>query len=312
MSSNNNAKFAFWYLLSLVALIFMALSTGQVIFQVINKYIPEFVSHYGPVFDTSILKFAISSLIISTPLYFITVRQIEQSLEEKELPKDAAVRRWLTYFILLISSLVVIIWLIMTINSFLDGELTSKFLLKTLTVVVISGLVFSYYLYDIRRSEVKKKNPIILAYLITGLILTIGSLVTAFWIGETPAEARARRHDIEVLGHFDQISATIQNYYAEQEKLPSNLDELKDQTPYLNAAALKDPKTGESYAYNKINDTQYELCATFEANNIQTNNTYDYAYADRWPHEKGYHCLKQKVVNDPNAMPLKAAPMMSR
>lgn len=312
MSSNNNAKFAFWYLLSLVALVFMALSTGQVIFQVINKYIPEFTSHYGVVFDSSILKFAISSLIISIPLYFFTAWQIEQSLEKKELPKDAPVRRWLTYFILLISSLVVIVWLIMTINSYLEGELTSKFLLKTLTVIVISGLAFSYYLYDIRRDEVKKKNPIILAYLVVGLLLTIGSLVTAFYISETPAEARARRHDIEVLGHFDQISATIQSYYNDNKRLPNSLDELKDQLPYLNAAALQDPKTGDAYKYNKVDEAQYELCATFEADNTQPANTYDYAYSDRWPHGIGYHCLKQKVFTNPDEGVLKTVPMMSR
>lgn len=311
-STNNNAKFAFWYLLSLVALIFMALSTGQVIFQVINKYIPEFVSHYAPVFDASILKFAISSLIISIPLYFVTVRQIEQSLEKKELPKDAPVRRWLTYFILLISSLVVIVWLIMTINSYLEGELTSKFLLKTLTVVVISGLAFSYYLYDIRRDEVKKKNPIILVYLVVSLVVTIGSLVTAFMIGETPGEARARRHDVEVLGHFDQISATVQSYYTDNQKLPDNIDQLKDQIPYLNAAALKDSKTGEAYKYNKVNDTQYELCATFEADNTKPANTYDYSYADRWPHGVGYQCLKQKVFINGDEGMLKPAPMMTR
>lgn len=308
MSHNNNAKFAFWYMLSLVALIFMALSTGQVIFQLINKTITDFTTGYAPTFDANILKFAISSLIISIPLYFFTARQIEDSLERKELPKEAAVRRWLTYLILFVSSVVIIVWLIMTINSFLGGELTSKFLLKALTVVVISGIVFSYYLYDIRREEIKKPNQVMLVYLIVGLVVTIGSLVTAFLIVESPAEARSRRHDVEVLSNFEQINATIQSYYTDTGRLPEGLGDLNNQTPYLNAAALKDPKTGESYQYHTLDNQRFELCATFETDNREPQNTYDYVYTDRWPHGTGYQCLSQKVDNFDGAS-VKPAPI---
>lgn len=309
MSNKNNAKFAFWYMLSLVALIFMTLSTGQVIFQIINKFIADFSNGYAHSFDSSILKFAISSLIISIPLYYVITRQIEQSLEKKELDKDSGVRRWLTYFILFVSSVVIIVWLIATINSFLGGELTSKFLLKTLTVIVISGLVFSYYLYDIRRDETTKSNSIIRAYLIVSLILTIGSLIAAFFVVESPSEARARRHDLEVLNNFTQIDSTISNYFSEKKVLPENLDELKGQTPYLNATALKDPKTGANYEYKKITDNEYQLCATFETDNTLAGDTQEYAYTDRWPHGSGYQCLSQKVLDlsDPR---IKEGPFM--
>lgn len=311
MSNKNNAKFAFWYMLSLVALIFMALSTGQVIFQIINKFIADFSNGYAHSFDSGILKFAISSLIISIPLYYIITHQIEKSLEKKELDKDSGVRRWLTYFILFVSSVVIIVWLIATINSFLGGELTSKFLLKTLTVIVISGLVFSYYLYDIRRDETGKSNNIIKTYLIVSLILTFGSLIAAFFVVESPSEARARRHDYEVLNNFTQIDSTITNYYSEKKVLPENLDQLKGQTPYINAAALKDPKTGANYEYKKIGDKEYELCATFETDNTLAGDTQDYAYTDRWPHASGYQCLHQKVL-DLNDPVMKEGPIIMR
>jgi hypothetical protein len=53
---NNNAKFAFMYMFSLVALLFMALGTGQVFFQAINKYIPDFAAPYANGFDSGLLK----------------------------------------------------------------------------------------------------------------------------------------------------------------------------------------------------------------------------------------------------------------
>lgn len=310
MSNKNNAKFAFWYMLSLVALIFMALSTGQVIFQIINKTIADFSNGYAHSFDSGILKFAISSLIISIPLYFIIARQIEKSLESKDLDKDAGVRRWLTYFILFVSAVVILVWLIVTINSFLGGELTSKFLLKTLTVVVISGLVFSYYLYDIRREDTKKGNNVIKAYLIISLVLTVGSLIAAFFIVESPAQARARRHDLEVLNNFTQIDSTVTNYYIEKNKLPASLADLEGQVPYINAAALKDPNTGTMYEYKVVSDNEYQLCANFETDNTSSGDTQDYAYTDRWPHAAGNQCLKQKVIINANDLPLKQAPVM--
>lgn len=109
----------------------------------------------------------------------------------------------------------------------MGGELTSKFLLKTLTVIVISGLVFSYYLYDIRRDETTKSNSIIRAYLIVSLILTIGSLIAAFFVVESPSEARARRHDLEVLNNFTQIDSTISNYFSEKKSYQKILMNLR-------------------------------------------------------------------------------------
>ena len=311
MNTKNNAKFAFWYMLSLVALIFMALSTGQVIFQIINKTITDFTNGYAYSFDSGVLKFAISSLIISIPLYYLLSRQIEKSLEEKELDKDSAIRRWLTYLILFVSAVVMIVWLMMTINSFLGGELTSKFLLKALTVIVICGMVFSYYFYDIR-TEDKKNKKIMLAYLIVSLILTVGSLVSAFFVVESPAEARARRHDLEVLSHFSQIDATLNSFQVEHKTLPASLGELKDQVPYLNAAALKDPMSGELYTYKKNTENEYELCANFSTDNTKPGDVQDYAYTDRWPHGTGYQCLKQKITPVNYDMGIKNAPMINQ
>ena len=71
-SNNNGAKFAFFYLLSLVALIFMALSTGMIVFQIINKNLVDIINQYQGRFSDDALKFAISALIIPLPVIFQT------------------------------------------------------------------------------------------------------------------------------------------------------------------------------------------------------------------------------------------------
>ncbi len=64
MNHKNNAKFAFFYMLSLVALLGMSLGMGQVIFQIINSLIPD-TTQFANGFSSELLTAAISSLIIS-------------------------------------------------------------------------------------------------------------------------------------------------------------------------------------------------------------------------------------------------------
>src|SRR3989339_175203 len=148
MEKNNAAKFAFFYMLSLVSLIFTALSTGIIIFQFINKNITDVLSTTTTGFDSSALKFAISAVIIAAPIYFVLMSLINKNLFEGNLDKESGIRKWLTYFIIFISSVVMIGWLIGTVNFFLDGELTIKFILKSITAILFSeidGAINSYF-----------------------------------------------------------------------------------------------------------------------------------------------------------------------
>lgn len=298
---NNNAKFTFFYLLSLVALLFMSLATGQVFFQAFNKYILDFTTPYSNSFNSDLLKVAISALFIAIPLYYLTMCYLERSLVKGHLEKESAIRRWLIYFILFVSSVVAIIWLIATISSFLNGELTSKFILKAIVAVVISAIIFSYYLYDIKRENIKKNDKVILIYLIGTLIIVIGGLVFSFFFVESPKEARARRHDSVVLDHFTQIDSALNAYFTKTDVLPDKLDKVLEQTPYLNLSLLKDPISGKAYDYKKTAKDAYELCATFQTDNRDPNSpSADTTYIDRWPHNLGYQCLKQNAVNYDN------------
>jgi hypothetical protein len=282
-------------MLSLVALIFMALSSGMIIFQVINKYIIDILDQYNGMFSQETLKFAISALIISTPIYYLTAWQIQKSLFKGTLEKDSGVRRWLTYFILFVSSVVMIGWLIATINSFLDGELTTKFILKSLTAILISGVIFSFYLYEIKREEiVQKKDKVVRAYFVVTLFFVIACFVTSLLIVESPTQTRNRKMDNNTISNLSQIESEVNNYYAKNKKLPQNFEELKKNNDYLADEMFKDKLTGNFYEY-KITDTKnYELCADFLMNskddkNISLNNY----WGNMWKHEAGRQCFKK-------------------
>ena len=287
MSNHNSAKYAFFYMLSLVALVFVALSTGMIIFQIINKYIVDIIQQYSGSYSPEAMKFAISAIIVATPIYFVTTRYIYKSLYKGELNKDAGVRRWLGYLILLVTIIVMIGWLIAIINNLLDGELTSKFILKALTAIVISGSIFSFYFYDMRREKVQgRQDNVLKTYFVAALVIIIAVFVTSLFIVESPLEARNRKTDQQVINDFHNIDGLIYNYYKEYEKLPASLNVLQDEYPHLDNEDIEHPASGQEYEYNILEDNKYELCADFltSSESFDERRGYSIAY-NNWEHE---------------------------
>ncbi|MFH1255644.1 MAG: DUF5671 domain-containing protein [bacterium] len=295
---NNSAKFAFFYMLSLVALVFTALSTGMIIFQIINKTVADDLSLAPGGFAQDALRFAISAIIIAAPIYFVMMRLINKNLLSGEMEKESGIRKWLTYFILLISSVVMIGWLIAAIGSFLNGELTLKFILKSLTSILISALIFSYYLYDIKREDVSKNNKTIKIYFYSSISMAAIALIAAFFFIDSPALVREQKFDQAIINKFSQIDSAINAYYGENKKLPENLKDLLNggSTYYVIESDLTDASSKKIFEYNIKSGDAYELCAVFKTENkSKTKDESDYVDI-RWLHDSGYQCLRQRVV----------------
>lgn len=297
-NTNNSAKFAFFYLLSLVALVFMSLATGLIIFQIINKKILDVLAIAPGGFSQDALKFAISAVIIAAPIYFVMMRLINKSLLSGRLDKDSGIRKWLTYFILLVSAVVMIGWLIATINSFLNGELTVKFILKSLTAILISALIFSYYLYDIRRGDVSKNNNIVRAYYYGSMAIALVVLAASFFFIDSPLTVREQKFDQTIINKFSQIDSAISAYYGENKKLPENLKDLLGggSVYYIVENDINDPVTNKIFDYNVKSKDGYELCATFRTSSKDLSKDRNYYFDARWLHNAGYQCLKQRVM----------------
>lgn len=285
----NSAKHAFYYMLSLVTLVIVSLSFGNILFELINNFFPDITKaiYYG---SNSGLKSAISGLLIATPVFYFVMHKIYFNLKTGELKKDSEIRRWLTYFILFVSSVFVIGSLISILNNFLDGALTINFVLKALTVLLISLIVFGFYFYDIKRNDFKN-NKLNRIFFFISLFVIIGGLVSAFLIVESPSEARDRKLDEKIIGNFNTIKYAIDDYYYKNEKLPDDLSDLKNKTDNV-MLSLVNPITNLEYVYELIDSKSYNLCTDFSSSNIL--NTVDY-YGNLWQHDKGYYCIKKDI-----------------
>ncbi|MFA6253305.1 MAG: DUF5671 domain-containing protein [Patescibacteria group bacterium] len=311
-TKNNSAKFAFLYLLALVALGFVSVNVGQIIFQLINKYIVDILSQNNAAFSSDILKFAIASLVIATPTYYFCNKFIYGSLYKGELDKESGVRKWLTYLIIFIAFLVMIGSLIAILVNFLNGALTTQIILKSLTTLVISGIVFSFYFYDIRREKTAGyKDSVIKIYFFASLAVIIVTFVASLFIVESPQVARNRQIDQRVTNNFYQIDQDLNNYYQTYKKLPADFNALKAEYTYISDDLLKNPKTQEIFKYQVKGDREYELCTTFltDASANTQNKDMAYYYDTRWPHGIGYQCLTQKVqAFNKDGSPVQVAP----
>lgn len=264
MNHESSAKYSFYYLLSLAALIFMALSCGLVLFSIINELIPDVLGGYNLSVDGQ-LKFAISALFIASPIFFFISSLINRGIKRGELDKDSGLRRWLTYFIILVSSLIILGVLIGVINNFLSGELTSRFVLKSVVVFLIAGFTFSFYFYDIRRQQPEKPDRIVRIFSVSAAILVLAIFVAAWFFVESPKTARARRLDQVLVQNVYNLENAINSYYERYEALPENLEELaaKGNSLYISENTLTNPEGERVVFYQKLEANKFELCANF-------------------------------------------------
>jgi amino acid transporter len=307
MNNSHNAKYAFYYLLSLAALIFVAISTGMILFSIINKTIPDALNMSGNNFDGA-LKFAISALLIATPIFFILMNLIGRGFRKEEITKDSALRRWLTYFNILVSSLIILGVFIGVINNFLSGDLTSQFILKALTVFVIAAVVFSFYFYDIRRTDLVKKDKIVKIFFWASLVIVIAVFISAWFFVESPKTARARRLDQIVVNNIYSLESSVNNYYEKYKKLPDELMTLKaDTSIYTDPNAFFDPETKTPITYEKLSDDTFKFCALFRTDsNIDAQGRPMAVYpsgGDSKAHAAGFQCLNGTLWAKVNAVP---------
>lgn len=142
------AREAFLYLVSFITLYITAISFGSLVFSFINIWFPDPLQFSGDVPRT-----AIASLIVAFPIFFVITRALQRGAAKDPERKESRVKKWLTYVTLVIAAGVLIGDLITVLSSLLGGELSMRFLLKAVTVFVVAGSIFGYYLSDLQKEE---------------------------------------------------------------------------------------------------------------------------------------------------------------
>jgi hypothetical protein len=151
-----HASDAFLYLLNFITLGFWSVALGQIFVTLIAHAFPDAANPYYRSFALNQIAWQLATLIVAFPCFLFVARLIGQQLQRRPDAIDSGVRAWLTYVALVIAGLVTLgegIWVVAT---FLNGELTARFILDSLVVIGLSGGIFAYYLRTLRPASAER------------------------------------------------------------------------------------------------------------------------------------------------------------
>lgn len=150
-----SAREAFIYLLLYTSLLICAVQFGHLVFELIDRSFPDTAAQaeYWRNSGGESIRFAISSLIIAFPLFMFLSHIVAKGIKANPAMRLSWVRKWLTYLTLFVAATVLMGDLISLLTRFLGGDLTTRFVLKSLTVAAISGTIFGYYFLGLREEE---------------------------------------------------------------------------------------------------------------------------------------------------------------
>lgn len=134
----------------------------------------------------------------------------------------------------------------------------------------------------------------IFIWIIVGIIvLAVGY---GIFLAGSPATQRALQSDKVRESHLQQISFSIDEYWARNQKLPETLEDLLDSRYYF-VESIADPITKEPYAYMVLEGKQYELCAVFDLASQESGARLRFpSKASKvWEHGAGETCFELEV-----------------
>lgn len=282
------------------------------IFSYISKAFPNPITegYYYYNSYSSDVSYEMASLIVLTPVFMILMRMIRRDIARDPSRNEIWVRRWALFLTLFLAGATMVIDLIVLLNTFLQGEeLTTGFMLKVLTVLLVAGAGFLHFLADLRGYWDREQSRARMINYGVGVLVLI-SVVAGFFIVGTPPQLRKEKQDAQRIQDLQNIQWQIVNYWQQKESLPASLADLND--PISNAVIPTDPVTKQAYTYKRTSPLDFQLCATFampsdgipsdaQVMPTEPSSIKNLSATDNWKHGTGEQCFDRSI--DPQRYP---------
>lgn len=298
-----NTHTAKHFVLQLGSLITLYLSLAFFLvlsFGLINLLFPDGLENLWQIESAaSSIRFGFAMVIVFLPTYLTLTHYVNKQRRVSDNQDYAGLTKFLIYLSLLVAGLVLLGNLVAVIVWFLEGELTSRFLLKSLIVLVTIGGAVFYYIKDVQGYWLANEKQS-LAYAATATVLILSVLVVAVIHIPNPTTVREMKADSEMVSALQNIMWQVQDYHNENGKLPTTIDDTYGEFDRLpNTVDLAD------YTYSVESETEYQLCTTFNHDSNELDNQYrslsqaeDAAYwkNNTWDFRAGAWCFEREVI----------------
>ncbi len=146
------ARDAFFHLLSFATLATWVIALGSLLFALINNRFVDPLSYQGD-YRSLDISTQLASIIVALPVYLGVVWGLSRRMLLRPELRESGVRKWLTYIALFVTAVIAIADIITFLTFLLQGEITTRFVLKVISILVLSGGVLGYYLFTMRQDK---------------------------------------------------------------------------------------------------------------------------------------------------------------
>lgn len=271
----------------------------SLLFDFVNYFLPDVAN---PSFPSDAVRWPVAILITIFPTHVIAQWLLQKEYIVAPEKRERRLHKWLLYLTLFLTAIAIVVDLAFLVYNFLGGELSAQFLLKVLSVAVVAGGVFSYYILDLRRESVKLTFGSVL--LLRGIIAFVAlAVIGAFFIAGSPFRQRDAKIDAQRINHLQMIQDQIvHSYWQSKGSLPPSLGALRDDISGF--VAPNDPQTSQPYEYRTTGALSFELCANFITSSASGVSGYSgpvynkpigpYGF-DNWQHVAGRACFERTI-----------------
>lgn len=235
---SSSARDAFLQIVAMVALLSVAFASGSILFILIERWLPLPIDRaWNDAYWKSGLRWSVAQSMVSLPLLWFLQRTIGRDTARNPVSRLTPVYRFLAYLAVLVMALVMLGDLVYVVFNLLQGDATPRFLLKSVVVLAVAGIVFLWYAGDLRREEslvgsagrLLPPPPAWRGWLgRSGVAAALACIAAALALLESPLRARLLRLDADRVADLQTISRAIENYHERHGELPGSLDDLRD------------------------------------------------------------------------------------
>jgi hypothetical protein len=257
-----SAREAFQHLVLFATLYIFTFDVGALLFVLIESRLRDVaLDARGGGLD--VLRWSTAGAVTALPIFLWMNHMVGRSLMRDPEKRASGVRRWLTYLTLFVAALVLIGNFSTVVSNLLAGGLSLRFMLKSLVVFAIAGLVFGHYLLGLRREEAEADaRPRAADWLgRVGVGAAVVAILAGLFTGGAPHDARLRQLDERRLNDLLEIDRNVNLFHGSRRVLPASLDQLD--LAGIGAPSLTDPVTGARYGYVIVDSITYRVSATF-------------------------------------------------